>query len=61
MQGHYQLLIVIKDWDETTKYAKYDYFKIGSPEEKYTLQALVYSGTVGRIKNVSVKHIKVLK
>ena len=61
MQGHYQLLIIIKDWNETTKYANYEYFKIGSPEEKYTLQALVYSGTAGRISNVSVKHIKVLQ
>ena len=49
MQGHYQLRITIKDWDDTAIYAAYDYFKIGSPEEMYTLQALVHSGTASRI------------
>ena len=49
MQGHYQLRITIKDWDNTTIYATYDYFKIGSPEDMYTLQALAFSGTTGRM------------
>ena len=50
MQGHYQLRISITDWDNTTIYATYDYFKIGSPEEMYTLQALAFSGTTGRMR-----------
>ena len=48
MQGHYQLRISIKDWDGTAYYAAYDYFKIGSPAKKYTLQALAHSGTAGK-------------
>ena len=50
MQGHYQLRIIIQDWDDTVKYAMYKYFTIGRPEEKYALQALAYSGTAGRIR-----------
>ena len=51
MQGHYQLRIIIKDWGAKgeTKHAMYKYFKIGRPEELYTLQALGYSGTAGMI------------
>ena len=50
MQGHYQLRITIKDWDDTAIIATYDYFKIGSPEDMYTLQALAFSGTTGRMR-----------
>ena len=54
MQGHYQLRIIIQDWEDTTAYATYDYFKIGSPEEMYSLQVFAYSGTAGRIRNATV-------
>ena len=51
MQGHYQLRIIIKDWGTMgeTRHAMYKYFSIGRPEELYTLQALGYSGTAGRV------------
>ena len=49
MQGHYQLLINIEDWDGTTRYAHYDYFMIGSPVAQYSLQVHSYSGTAGVI------------
>ena len=48
IQGHYQLHVTIQDWDGTTYYATYEYFKIGRPEKMYTLQALAHSGTASK-------------
>ena len=48
IQGHYQLHVTIQDWDGTTYYATYEYFKIGRPEKMYTLEALAHSGTASK-------------
>ena len=54
VQGHYQLQVTMQDWDGTSVYAMYDHFKIGSPGEKYTLQAHAFSGTAGRIRTFAM-------
>ncbi|XP_061399114.1 ryncolin-4-like [Musca vetustissima] len=43
-----ELLIILKDWNDEMRYAFYDYFKIGSEKEFYSLKLLgAYSGDAG--------------
>ncbi|KAL9871670.1 fibrinogen C domain-containing protein 1-A-like [Glossina fuscipes fuscipes] len=47
-QGTYELQIVLQDFDNVTKYAKYDKFVVGNETEKYLLKDVgVYSGNAG--------------
>lgn len=44
----YELLIVMEDFDNSKRYAKYDLFEIGSENEQYVLKKLgKYSGNAG--------------
>ncbi|XP_073844927.1 ryncolin-4-like [Musca autumnalis] len=44
----YELLIVMEDWDNDSRYARYDQFIIGTEAEKYVLKELgKYSGSAG--------------
>ena len=61
MQGHYQLRIDLEYWNGTTKYAIYKSFRIGGPEEKYKLQAYLYSGDAGKIISGPAGEILVTK
>uniref|UniRef100_A0A1I8PEH7 Fibrinogen C-terminal domain-containing protein n=1 Tax=Stomoxys calcitrans TaxID=35570 RepID=A0A1I8PEH7_STOCA len=47
-QKPHELLIVLKDWDNDTRYAIYDTFVIGSEQEQYSLKDLgEYRGNAG--------------
>lgn len=44
----YELLIVMEDWENDRRYAKYDQFIVGSEVERYLLKSLgTYSGSAG--------------
>ena len=44
----YELLIVLEDFDESKRYAKYDRFEIGTEAEQYELKKLgSYQGNAG--------------
>ncbi|XP_061388848.1 fibrinogen C domain-containing protein 1-like [Musca vetustissima] len=44
----YELLVVLEDFDNDRRYAKYDNFVVASEKEKYKLQSLgQYNGTAG--------------
>ncbi|XP_073847512.1 ryncolin-1-like [Musca autumnalis] len=46
--GPCELLIVLEDWDDERRYAKYDNFVVGAERERYKLHSLgKYSGTAG--------------
>uniref|UniRef100_A0A1A9W738 Fibrinogen C-terminal domain-containing protein n=1 Tax=Glossina brevipalpis TaxID=37001 RepID=A0A1A9W738_9MUSC len=47
-QGTYELQIILRDFDNVTKYAKYDQFIVSSESEKYSLKDTgKYSGNAG--------------
>ena len=46
-QGLYELRVELEDWEGNTAYAQYDYFKVGSYEDRYRLVVSGYSGTAG--------------
>ncbi|XP_075168560.1 ryncolin-1-like [Haematobia irritans] len=46
--GRCQLIIILEDWENERRYAKYDNFIIGSESEQYKLHSLGhYTGTAG--------------
>lgn len=46
--GPYELLVILEDWQNERRYAKYDHFVVGSEQEQYMLHSLGrYSGTAG--------------
>ncbi|KAK3083554.1 hypothetical protein FSP39_025285 [Pinctada imbricata] len=44
---NHELLIVIRDFDDTVRYARYGTFSVGSEKEKYKLNVTGYSGNAG--------------
>ncbi|XP_049294433.1 ficolin-1-A [Anopheles funestus] len=53
----HELLIVMKDFEGVTAYAKYDNFKIGNEAEKYALLSLgVHTGIVGDSLSPQLKY-----
>lgn len=46
--GAQELLVIVKDFENVSRYAKYDLFQIGSEAEKYAIKRLgAYSGNAG--------------
>lgn len=46
--GPYELLVILEDWQNERRYAKYEHFVVGSEQEQYMLHSLGrYSGTAG--------------
>ncbi|XP_075157527.1 fibrinogen C domain-containing protein 1-A-like [Haematobia irritans] len=47
-QEPHELLVILKDWNNNTRYAIYDHFEIGNEDEKYSLKTLgKYNGDAG--------------
>ena len=46
-QGFYELRVELEDWEGYKTFAQYDYFKVGSYEDKYRLAVSGYSGMAG--------------
>uniref|UniRef100_A0A1I8P096 Fibrinogen C-terminal domain-containing protein n=1 Tax=Stomoxys calcitrans TaxID=35570 RepID=A0A1I8P096_STOCA len=43
-----ELMIILKDWDGKTRYAKYEHFQIGDEDEQYAIRKLgAYVGNAG--------------
>ena len=46
-QGLYELRVELEDWEGNKTFAQYDYFKVGSYEDKYRIAVSGYSGDAG--------------